>query len=61
MDGWKTVLTGALMAVAPALSSYFEAVDWSFLDPTVAFFVSGAIMIGLRFVTTGPIFNRSGE
>lgn len=56
MNGFRTVLTGALMAVVPALTSYFEMVDWSFLGTTGALIASGVVMIVLRLITTTPVF-----
>lgn len=56
MTGWKTVLTGALMAVVPALTDYFNMVDWSFLGTTGALVASGVVMIVLRLITSTPAF-----
>lgn len=60
LQGFRTVLIGALMAVAPALTEYLGAVKWEdFMSPTTAFFVSGAIMMGLRFITNSGVFKKS--
>lgn len=56
MNGWKTVLTGALLATVPSLTSYFELVDWSFLGETGGMVASGVVMIALRLVTSTPAF-----
>lgn len=57
MKGFKTLLVGAALAVVPALTQYLEAINWEeFLSPTAAFFVSGAVMMVLRFVTTTGVF-----
>lgn len=48
------------MAVAPVLTEYLGAVKWEdFMSPTTAFFVSGAIMMALRFITSSSVFKKS--
>ena len=56
MKGWKTVAFGALMIVAPQLLNYFGGVDWRSLgvSPGVSAAI-GAIVIGLRALTSTPI------
>ena len=56
MKGWKTVVFGALMIVTPQLLNYFGNVDWLSIgvSPGVSAAI-GAIVIGLRAVTSTPI------
>jgi hypothetical protein len=57
MTGYKTLITGALLAIVPPLTSYVEAINWDeFMSPTMAFFVSGIAMMALRFVTNTGVF-----
>lgn len=59
MTGWKTFFVGLLMAIVPAMTDYLGAIDWdSLMSPNTAFFVSGAIMLILRFVSTTPMFQK---
>lgn len=59
MTGWKTVLTGAVVAIMPALTDYFGMVDWDALvGPKWAFAISGVVMIALRMITSTPIFKK---
>ena len=56
MTGWKTVIFGALTAIGPAVLNYIGAVNWQTLgvSPTAGA-VIGAIIIGLRAITSTPI------
>ena len=60
MKGWKTVIFGALMVVAPPLLTYVGGVNWTSLgiSPVMSAAI-GAIIIGLRSVTTSPIGQSS--
>ena len=61
LSGFKTILTGAVVALGPAALNYFTSIDpvKAFgLSPTAGAVV-GAVMIGLRAVTTSPIFQKS--
>lgn len=56
LKGWKTVIFGLLLAIAPAGLSYLAGIDWShFLSPSFAFFISGVLTLLLRVVTTTAI------
>lgn len=72
MKGWKTILFGALVAVASALLSFLEGLKQTLgecgvnqetaetvcsLPGWVGFAVGGAI-IALRFLTTTPVFKK---
>lgn len=57
MTGWKTILTGAVIAIVPALTSYVGAIDWSFLGSTGGMIASGVAMIVLRLITSTPPFS----
>jgi threonine aldolase len=56
MKGWKTVIFGALLAIGPAALTYLGGVDWtSFgISPATSAMI-GAIIIGLRAVTSTPV------
>lgn len=59
MSGWKTFWVGLLMAITPAATEYLDIVDWdALLGPNTAFFVSGLVMLGMRWVTTTPMFKK---
>lgn len=56
MKGWKTVLFGAFMAVAPVLLNYLAGVHWTdYVSPEWAGVIVGIIVIALRAVTNTPI------
>lgn len=61
MNGFRTVLTGAFLAIVPPLTDYFELVDWGFLGESTGFIVGGVVMVLLRAVTKTPIFDKGGE
>ena len=56
LTGFRTVLVGLVVAIGPAALTYFGGVDWTSLglSPTVGG-VIGAVIIGLRAITTTPI------
>ena len=56
LTGYKTFLTGLLIAVGPTALSYLAGIDWTKLGLTtnVATLISGVVMIGLRAITTTP-------
>jgi sorbitol-specific phosphotransferase system component IIBC len=60
MKGWKTVMFGALLVVAPPLVQYIGGVDWTAfgLSPAAAS-VIGLVVIGLRAVTNTAIGQKS--
>lgn len=50
--GFKTMVFGALVAVAPAALSYIGGVDWTSLGVSPAAGAAiGAVIMGLRLVT----------
>ncbi|HMN71806.1 MAG TPA: lysozyme [Rhodoblastus sp.] len=56
MKGYRTILVGLALAIGPGALQYLGAVDWSaLLGPSAAFFVSGALAILMRCVTTTPV------
>jgi hypothetical protein len=59
MEGFKTILVGAALAVLPALTQYVGAVDWSFLGPTGGMIAGGIAMIALRLITKSPVFQKA--
>lgn len=56
MKGFKTVIFGVLMVIAPPALTYLAGVDWTqFVGANAALVISGLVTIGLRVVTTTPI------
>ena len=56
MKGYRTILVGLLLTIAPAALGYLAGVDWNaILGATGAFVVSGVIQIAMRLVTTTPV------
>lgn len=60
MTGWKTFAFGAAMVVVPPLLNFIGAFDFSKLglSPGTSAAI-GAIIIGLRAVTSTPMFSKS--
>lgn len=59
MKGYRTILLGALMVVAPPLFSYLAGIHWSdYVSSDTAFMINGALMIALRAVTTSPMGSK---
>ncbi len=55
MKGYRTILVGLGLAIAPSALQYLGAVDWNAaLGATGAFIVSGLIQVGMRFLTNTP-------
>ena len=56
LTGFRTVLVGLAVAIGPAALTYFGGVDWTSLglSPTAGG-VIGAVIIGLRAITTTSI------
>ena len=55
MKGYRTILVGLAIAIAPAALNYLAGVDWTHLvNPTVALAISGAITVGMRLITNTP-------
>ena len=59
MKGWKTVLFGAVTAIAPAALVYLGGIDWTHLgiNPAVAGAI-GTIIIGLRAITNTAVGSK---
>jgi hypothetical protein len=56
MKGYRTLLVGLFVAIAPVAAQYFASVDWTqYLPPQYAPFVAGAIIWAMRFVTNTPV------
>lgn len=56
LTGWKTVLFGALVAIGPVALNYVGAINWQSLGVSpAAGMVIGAVIVGLRAVTTTSI------
>jgi hypothetical protein len=56
LTGFKTLIFGAAVAVAPSLLTYLGGVDWTTIgiSPTAGG-VIGAVIIGLRTMTSTPV------
>lgn len=55
LKGWRTVGVGLAVAIAPSALTYLAGVDWTHLvGANAATTIAGAIMIGMRFITTTP-------
>jgi hypothetical protein len=56
LKGWRTFLIGLGLAVAPSALTYLSGIQWDhYIGATGAFFVSGVLMLAMRFVTdTAP-------
>lgn len=56
LKGFKTLIVGFLLAVLPVALQYLAGIDWAqYVGPQAAFFVSGAIMMVMRFFTSTPV------
>lgn len=56
MKGWKTVLFGLLLAIGAPAFHYLAGVDWTAIaGPVWGPIIVGAIVIGLRAITTTPV------
>jgi len=56
MIGWRTIIVGGVMAVAPSLLTYLGGVDWTkVIGPNGAMALAGAITIAMRIITTTPV------
>lgn len=55
LKGWRTILTGLGIAIAPAAVNYLAGIDWTHVvGPNVAMLISGAVMVGMRLITNTP-------
>lgn len=60
LQGWKTIILGLLMVIAPSALSYLAGINWNtIVGGTAATVISGVIMIAMRFVTTTPVGTKS--
>jgi small neutral amino acid transporter SnatA (MarC family) len=55
LKGWKTIIFGLIMVVAPAAFNYLGVIDWQSLgiSPGTSAIIGG-IIIALRAVTNTP-------
>jgi hypothetical protein len=56
LKGWRTFIIGLGLAIAPSALTYLSGIQWDhYIGATGAFFVSGVLMLAMRFVTdTAP-------
>ena len=61
VKGWKSFFVGAFMVLGVPLLTYLANIDWGSLgvSPTVAFAISGVVMLALRAVTTSAIGRKN--
>jgi hypothetical protein len=53
LQGYRTFAVGLTLAIAPSAISYLSGLDWTqHIGATGAFFVSGLLMLTMRFVTS---------
>lgn len=56
LKGWKTIIVGVGLAVAPAALQYLAGIDWAqYVSPEWAPTIAAAIMIAMRLVSTTPV------
>ena len=56
MKGYRTILVGLAMAIAPAASTYLAGLDWTQLvGPNSAMAIAGAVTIAMRIITTTSV------
>lgn len=56
LTGFRTIIVGLAIAVGPVALNYLAGIDWKVYVPADwAPIVTGAIMIAMRLVTTGPV------
>ena len=59
MKGFRTLVAGGALAVAPAALQYLGGIDWTlYLSPQIAPVIAAVIFAVLRLVTTGPVGRR---
>lgn len=62
VKGFRTIIVGLMLAVAPSALDYLVNVDWNvMLGPKGALAVSGVLMIVLRLVTNTPVGKKPAE
>jgi hypothetical protein len=60
LKGWRTFLIGLLLAIAPSGLTYLSGIHWDqYIGTTGAFFVSGVLMLAMRFITNTPPTSRT--
>jgi hypothetical protein len=60
LQGLRTFAVGLALAIAPSAISYLSGIDWNqYIGATGAFFVSGLLMLAMRFVTSTPLGSKS--
>jgi len=56
MKGYRTILVGLAMAIAPAALTHLAGIDWTQLvGPNGAMAMAGAITIAMRIITTTSV------
>jgi hypothetical protein len=59
MKGFRTVITGLGIAVAPVALEYVAKIDWTqYVSPNIALVISGLTMVALRAITSSGIFSK---
>lgn len=55
--GFRTIIVGLFLTIGVPALTYLEKVDWTVLgvSPTVAFAISGVLMLIMRSISRTPI------
>lgn len=62
VKGFRTLIVGFLLAILPVALQYLAGIDWAhYVGPQTAFFISGAIMMVMRFFSTTPVAQAKPE
>jgi hypothetical protein len=57
--GFRTFAVGLATVIVPAALTYAAGFDWTqVVSPTVALMISGALQLGLRAITSTPLFAK---
>lgn len=61
MKGWRTIAVGLAVAIAPAALQYLGGIHWeSYVSPSIATLIAGALTVGMRVITTTPVGSSGG-
>lgn len=57
LTGFRTIIVGLFMTIGVPALSYLATIDWTSIgiSPTVAFAISGVLMLLMRWISSTPI------